>query len=84
MTAKHPLLLIDWIDASKNSAWMGAGEATIDHPSATCRSVGWLHAEDEKYILLVSSTGNGHSQVCLQMQIPKVAIVRRKRLKESR
>ena len=79
-SAMRRLMLITWRDASKNSDWTPCDDAKIDHPSGLIRTAGWVVAEDDVFLLVASSLGDG--QVCLQMQIPKSTIISRKRLKE--
>lgn len=72
---KWALERVVWIDSAKSRDWSSLGDARICHGDSDITTVGYVIDEDPKYILVASTIGD--EQVCLQMQIPKVAIVER-------
>lgn len=76
--------IIDWIDSASGAGWRMLKEARGDRPM-WCRSVGWVIAEDETFVTLVSSVGGSqgnaepHQGNC-DITIPKFAITKRSRL----
>lgn len=81
MSAKPPLLLIEWEDSCTEDAWRGL-DGKEDGPTL-CRSVGWLIHEAKGFVTLGGSLlihDGRPSQACSRMTIPKGVIRKRERL----
>jgi len=79
VSAAHPLLLIEWVDASRlSNGWMDWGEIPDPYPHR-CVTVGFLVSENEHAKILVPTIGdvehkeNRHTYG--GMMIPRAAIV---------
>jgi hypothetical protein len=82
---KHPLVLVEWIDASRlASGWMDLSEIPAPYPHK-CVSVGFLVSENSEGKILVPTIGDvehpDNSHAYGGMLIPKSAIISERRLK---
>lgn len=76
------LVLIEWIDSHSGSRWQDLDNIKAANGPLHCRSVGWVVAENKKYITLVSSiSGEKNENIMLcgtgGITIPKCCITRR-------
>jgi hypothetical protein len=82
--AKHPLVLVEWIDASRlANGWMDLNEIPDPYPHR-CVSVGFLVSENGDGKILVPTIGDvehpENSHTYGGMLIPTSAIIRQRRL----
>jgi len=79
------LMLAEWVDSSRHPDWRGISSASATQGCVRCVSVGWLVAECDVSITLASSASQHappqEEGICQEMEIPRVAIIRTRRLK---
>ena len=84
---KDKLVLVEWVDSNGGGGWdepktvlRNAEENTLG-----CETVGWLLAENDRYLLVASSrTTSSDKQVRDAMQIPRCAVLRVRTLTPGR
>lgn len=69
-------MLVNWLDSAVFRGWRSDGESFLSEP---CESLGYVVADTEGELTLAGS--RSASQWCQIITIPKVAIVRVKRVK---
>ena len=73
-TSEMRLVLIEWLDSyGCSSDWQSLDSVNVQ--TMTCKSVGWLLHEDERYKVIVPHVSDGTNQGCGDMTIPAAAIV---------
>lgn len=82
MAKAMQLVYIEWVDSNGfNGGWRSISEVREAHGAADCFSVGWLAAEDDKAVTLVSHISGSIEEPRSSnhdLTIPKCAIVRRR------
>ena len=84
MVKKKPYKIyrIDWLDSCHGSGWV---KVENYQPSETLMvsSIGYLIHEDEVSITIVSSYTHATGEIHTAQEIPKCAIVKRKRVRDG-
>ncbi len=80
MSKAISLVKVEWVDSCNHNGWQPAdGIDTI----ASCTSVGWVIRKNKTEICLAPSIDEDNSNVCSAISIPRKAIIRVAKLKES-
>lgn len=71
-------ILVDWMDSASYDRWIKPRD--IDNTVEVCHTVGWIIAETKDVLAVAAHWGQESQQVAGIMWIPKVAILKRRRL----
>lgn len=82
----RPLVVIEWVDSAQRERWAWIDEFERGTEVLICRTVGWVLAETDEAVVVVSSiSGEKNAELreaaCGGMVIPKVAMVSRRVLR---
>ncbi len=81
--AKRPaLVIIDWVDSGTNKRYWANRDDVAAHSPLECRTVGYLIKDCPTHKTVASSLIEATDEVGGCVTIPKVAIVRTRKLKE--
>lgn len=76
------LVLVEWLDSyGCSSDWQSLDNVSVQ--VMTCRSVGWLLHEDDRYKVIVPHISDATRQGCGDMTIPSASIVSLRDLVEA-
>jgi hypothetical protein len=81
VVSQRVLVRIDWYDSRRGEGWIPVSE--IEVGVAHCVSVGWIIAHDNCSITITSHFGDIPDQICGDMSIPRMAILRIKKLADG-
>lgn len=71
-------VLVDWVDTASYDRWIKPQD--VNHTMEVCHTLGWVISETEDVLTVAADWGQESQSVSGLMFIPKVAILRRRRL----
>ena len=75
------LVEVEWLDACTGTGWNPESVYREECGLSRCRSVGYIFETDKEKLVLIQSMSSDTQHLSASLAIPKVGIVRMKKLK---